>query len=316
MNLNIDKKALEDKLKKTLKEIKENDGFLYSYLDKIHLTIKNTITPTSNHEVSGVLPYQSVEDSIYLVGEFLEKCTPEYKAKIIEDYRRGKIIIHPSLENYTQCNVKTKDYKMFIRRTDTLTQSIYLVHENMHTKNINDYIMRLALGETVSIAGELMFIDYLRKKQNRQYNEYNLNFLVQERGKIYKDNLLFLKLTLPLLISIKETGEIDNSFLDMAIEGSELTSQQAETTLNRYIKDPKSHWSVYRHTLGYILAKSFVDQHQNPADLKTLNDLLRDAKFTEFQQMAIGTESIVTVGRHITKDEFSYHDTPHVKILK
>ena len=52
MNLNIDKKALEDKLKKTLKEIKENDGFLYSYLDKIYLTIKNTITPTSNHEVS------------------------------------------------------------------------------------------------------------------------------------------------------------------------------------------------------------------------------------------------------------------------
>lgn len=57
-----------------------------------------------------------------------------------------------------------EDYKIIIRKTNTIIQAQDIVHEMFHRLNLNNYIMNRVFTEIVSIIAELMFQEFLRKK--------------------------------------------------------------------------------------------------------------------------------------------------------
>lgn len=78
-------------------------------------------------------------------------------------------------------NFYTLDYNINIEKTDTITMACDLVHEYFHSLNLNTYILRFALTETVSITAELMFLEFLKRKG---YSDYDLNIVNQKEDTI------------------------------------------------------------------------------------------------------------------------------------
>lgn len=196
---------LEEKVQQNLKNIKQTDPFLYSEMRIIYEMIKDAEYPTSEGLVQGPLTVMTEEESIALVAEFLEKCNLEYKENLLKDYSNGKIIFNPEEKSFLKWNAKSLEYDINVEKTDTITMAYDLVHEYFHALNLNIYVLRMALTETVSIIAELMFLEFLKTKG---YSDYDLNIVNQKRRSYYNNNLHLLKLVLPLYLDKKEKNTI------------------------------------------------------------------------------------------------------------
>ena len=190
---------LEEKVQQNLKKIKQTDPFLYKEMRIIYEMLKDAEYPTSKGLVQGPLARVTEEQAIALVAEFLEKCNPRYKDNLLKDYSNGKIIFNSEEKSIMKWDVKSLEYDINIEKTDTITMAYDLVHEYFHTLNLNIYVVRAALTETVSIIAELMFLEFLKTKG---YSDYDLNIVNQKRRSYYNNNLHLLKLVLPLYLSL------------------------------------------------------------------------------------------------------------------
>lgn len=298
------------KLKYFLNQIKDQDPFLYDYMEQVYETIKDAEIPSNQELVQGSLPYISEEESILLAAEFLELCNPKYKEALLKDYKEGKIEFSPSKGSAVVGNVEKGKYKVIVNKNDTIMQAKELVHETFHRLNLNKYLMNRVFTETVSIAAELMFIDFLREKG---YSEYDLNLVIQGRGLIYANNLEYLKIMLPLYLEQKDKGNVESDFYNQLVQEQQISPQNLKKKLFFVLKTEKHELSVYRHTMGYILAKTFLSNNPSLEDLTEISELLHDNQIAKFQRKVMGNNTLEEVHKFTTKEDFAYHPPQLVK---
>ena len=70
---------------------------------------------------------------------------------------------------------------------------------------------------------------------------------------------------------------------------------------------------IYRQTMGYILAKTFLSNSPTPEDLAEINELLHNDKITEFQRKIMGNHTIEEVHKFATKEDFTYRPAEFIK---
>lgn len=293
-----------------LNQIKDQDSFLYNFMDQVYITIKDAEIPSNQELVQGALPYISEEESILLVADFLELCSPKYKEELLNDYKNNKVIFDLEKESSIRRWAKRGNYQVTINKNNTIIQAKELVHEFFQRLNLNKRIMNLAFTETVSIAAELMFIEFLREKD---YSEYDLNLVMQTTRLIYANNLEYLKIMLPLYLEQKENGTIDSSFYNKLVQEEQISPRALKKKLFFLLKTDKHELDVYRHTMGYILAKTFLSNNPTLEDLTELSELLHDNQIVEFQRKVIGNNTIEEVHKFATKEDFIYRPKEFIK---
>lgn len=293
-----------------LNQLKDQDPFMYNFMDQVYMTIKEAEIPIEEGGVEGPLPSLSEEDSILLVAEFLELCNPTYKETLLNDYKNSKVIFNPVKESGIRRWAKSGDYQVIINKNNTIIQARELVHEFFHRLNLNNHIMNLVFTETVSITAELMFIDFLRKKG---YSEYDLNLTMQGRKQIYANNLRYLKLMLPLYLEQKEKGTIEDDFYNKLIQQEHISPKDLKNNLFFLLETDNHELRIYRQTMGYILAKTFLSNSPTPEDLAEINELLHNDKITEFQRKIMGNNTIEEVHKFATKEDFTYRPAEFIK---
>ena len=293
-----------------LNQLKDQDPFMYNFMDQVYMTIKEAEIPIEEGVVEGPLPSLSEEDSILLVAEFLELCNPTYKETLLNDYKNSKVIFNPVKESGIRRWAKSGDYQVTINKNNTNIQARELVHEFFHRLNLNNHIMNLVFTETVSITAELMFIDFLRKKG---YSEYDLNLTMQGRKQIYANNLRYLKLMLPLYLEQKEKGTIEDDFYNKLIQQEHISPKDLKNNLFFLLETDNHELRIYRQTMGYVLAKTFLSNSPTPEDLAVINELLHNDKITEFQRKIMGNHTIEEVHKFATKEDFTYRPAEFIK---
>ncbi len=301
---------LEEKLRQNLKKIEQKDSFLYNEMRIIYEILKDAEYPISNGLVQGPLTRVTEEEAIALAAEFLEKCNPKYKDNLLEDYSKGKIIFNQKAKSFLKWSINSLDYDINIEKTDTITMANDLVHEYFHALNLNKYILRYALTETVSIIAELMFLEFLKKKD---YSDYDLNIVNQKRRNCYDNGLHLLKLALPLYLDIKEKNIITEETYQKLPELVGVSQGNIDLNLE-YILNSKEHYlETYEHVIGYLLSRMTICKELDFQGLETLNEDLKKANFEEFGNKIIGDDSVETIHTYSTKEDFVYHPTPLVK---
>ena len=293
-----------------LNQLKDQDPFMYNFMNQVYMTIKKAEIPIEEGVVEGPLPSLSEEDSILLVAEFLELCNPTYKEALLNDYKNSKVIFNPVKESGIRRWAKIGDYQVTINKNNTIIQARELVHEFFHRLNLNNHIMNLVFTETVSITAELMFIDFLRKKG---YSEYDLNLTMQGRKQIYANNLRYLKLMLPLYLEQKEKGTIEDDFYNKLIQQEHISPKDLKNNLFFLLETDNHELRIYRQTMGYVLAKTFLSNSPTPEDLAEINELLHNDKITEFQRKIMGNNTIEEVHKFATKEDFTYRPAEFIK---
>ena len=293
-----------------LNQLKDQDPFMYNFMDQVYMTIKEAEIPIEEGGVEGPLPSLSEEDSILLVAEFLKLCNPTYKETLLNDYKNSKVIFNPVKESGIRRWAKSGDYQVTINKNNTIIQARELVHEFFHRLNLNNHIMNLVFTETVSITAELMFTDFLRKKG---YSEYDLNLTMQGRKQIYANNLRYLKLMLPLYLEQKEKGTIEDDFYNKLIQQEHISPKDLKNNLFFLLETDNHELRIYRQTMGYVLAKTFLSNSPTPEDLAEINELLHNDKITEFQRKIMGNHTIEEVHKFATKEDFTYRPAEFIK---
>lgn len=293
-----------------LNQLKDQDPFMYNFMNQVYMTIKEAEIPIEEGVVEGPLPSLSEEDSILLVAEFLELCNPTYKEALLNDYKNSKVIFNPVKESGIRRWAKSGDYQVTINKNNTIIQARELVHEFFHRLNLNNHIMNLVFTETVSITAELMFIDFLRKKG---YSEYDLNLTMQGRKQIYANNLRYLKLMLPLYLEQKEKGTIEDDFYNKLIQQEHISPKDLKNNLFFLLETDNHELRIYRQTMGYVLAKTFLSNSPTLEDLAEINELLHNDKITEFQRKIMGNNTIEEVHKFATKEDFTYRPAEFIK---
>ena len=293
-----------------LNQLKDQDPFMYNFMNQVYMTIKEAEIPIEEGVVEGPLPSLSEEDSILLVAEFLELCNPTYKEALLNDYKNSKVIFNPVKESGIRRWAKSGDYQVTINKNNTIIQARELVHEFFHRLNLNNHIMNLVFTETVSITAELMFIDFLRKKG---YSEYDLNLTMQGRKQIYANNLRYLKLMLPLYLEPKEKGTIEDDFYNKLIQQEHISPKDLKNNLFFLLETDNHELRIYRQTMGYVLAKTFLSNSPTLEDLAEINELLHNDKITEFQRKIMGNNTIEEVHKFATKEDFTYRPAEFIK---
>lgn len=295
---------LYQKVEKKMETIDKENPYLYYDLKKVYNVIKNAEIPSKERYTQGALPYVSVDESLCLASQFLEQCSPEYKERLLDDYVNGKIEFRPGENSYVVMDSITKDYKIVVSKTDTITQASELVHEFFHTLNLNNNITsHNAFTETVPEIAEEMFLIFLQKQG---YSEYDINLVRQERGNDYINNLEYLKIMLPLFLSKKETGKLDSTDYDSLLETSQISQSVLEKNLISFSDDSKHHFDVYKYVMGYMLTKSFLNSNPSEQELKEINDYLKNSRIRKFENRLLGSNSIDEVHQCVKRDEFSY----------
>ena len=305
-----DYKQLENKLQQNLEVIKKTDPFLYNEMRIIYEMLKDAEYPTSKGLAKGPLPKVTVEEAVILAAEFLENCSPKYKEKLLEDYSNGKIAFKPEKESLIEWNFYTLDYNINIEKTDPITMACDLVHEYFHSLNLNTYILRFALTETVSITAELMFLEFLKRKG---YSDYDLNIVNQKRRHYYNDNLHQLKLALPLYLDKKENNTITEKTYRKLPEFVGMSQRNIDINLENILKTEKNCLETYDHTIGYIQSRMAICKGLSYQDLASLNESLKNANFKEFEDTLIGDDSVETIHTYSTREDFVYRPIQLVK---
>lgn len=301
---------LEEKVQQNLKKIKQTDPFLYKEMRIIYEMLKDAEYPTSKGLVQGPLARVTEEQAIALVAEFLEKCNPRYKDNLLKDYSNGKIIFNSEEKSIMKWDVKSLEYDINIEKTDTITMAYDLVHEYFHTLNLNIYVVRAALTETVSIIAELMFLEFLKTKG---YSDYDLNIVNQKRRSYYNNNLHLLKLVLPLYLDKKEKNTIAEETYRNLPELVGVSQQNINLNLEHILNSKELALDAYKYVIGYLQARMVLYKGLDCHGLEALNENLKNANFKEFEERLIGDDSVETIHTYAKKDDFSYRPPQLVK---
>lgn len=301
---------LEEKVQQNLKKIKQTDPFLYKEMRIIYEMLKDAEYPTSKGLVQGPLERVTEEQAIALVAEFLEKCNPRYKDNLLKDYSNGKIIFNSEEKSIMKWDVKSLEYDINIEKTDTITMAYDLVHEYFHTLNLNIYVVRAALTETVSIIAELMFLEFLKTKG---YSDYDLNIVNQKRRSYYNNNLHLLKLVLPLYLDKKEKNTIAEETYRNLPELVGVSQQNINLNLEHILNSKELALDAYKYVIGYLQARMVLYKGLDCHALEALNENLKNANFKEFEERLIGDDSVETIHTYAKKDDFSYQPIQLVK---
>lgn len=301
---------LEEKVQQNLKKIKQTDPFLYKEMRIIYEMLKDAEYPTSKGLVQGPLARVTEEQAIALVAEFLEKCNPRYKDNLLKDYSNGKIIFNSEEKSIMKWDVKSLEYDINIEKTDTITMAYDLVHEYFHTLNLNIYVVRAALTETVSIIAELMFLEFLKIKG---YSDYDLNIVNQKRRSYYNNNLHLLKLVLPLYLDKKEKNTIAEETYRNLPELVGVSQQNINLNLEHILNSKELALDAYKYVIGYLQARMVLYKGLDCHGLEALNENLKNANFKEFEERLIGDDSVETIHTYAKKDAFSYQPIQLVK---
>lgn len=301
---------LEEKVQQNLKKIKQTDPFLYKEMRIIYEMLKDAEYPTSKGLVQGPLARVTEEQAIALVAEFLEKCNPRYKDNLLKDYSNGKIIFNPEEKSIMKWDVKSLEYDINIEKTDTITMAYDLVHEYFHTLNLNIYVVRAALTETVSIIAELMFLEFLKTKG---YSDYDLNIVNQKRRSYYNNNLHLLKLVLPLYLDKKEKNTIAEETYRNLPELVGVSQQNINLNLEHILNSKELALDAYKYVIGYLQARMVLYKGLDCHALEALNENLKNANFKEFEERLIGDGLVETIHTYAKKDDFSYQPIQLVK---
>lgn len=301
---------LEEKVQQNLKKIKQTDPFLYKEMRIIYEMLKDAEYPTSKGLVQGPLARVTEEQAIALVAEFLEKCNPRYKDNLLKDYSNGKIIFNSEEKSIMKWDVKSLEYDINIEKTDTITMSYDLVHEYFHTLNLNIYVVRAALTETVSIIAELMFLEFLKTKG---YSDYDLNIVNQKRRSYYNNNLHLLKLVLPLYLDKKEKNTIAEETYRNLPELVGVSQQNINLNLEHILNSKELALDAYKYVIGYLQARMVLYKGLDCHGLEALNENLKNANFKEFEERLIGDGLVETIHTYAKKDDFSYQPIQLVK---
>lgn len=301
---------LEEKVQQNLKKIKQTDPFLYKEMRIIYEMLKDAEYPTSKGLVQGPLARVTEEQAIALVAEFLEKCNPRYKDNLLKDYSNGKIIFNPEEKSIMKWDVKSLEYDINIEKTDTITMAYDLVHEYFHTLNLNIYVVRAALTETVSIIAELMFLEFLKTKG---YSDYDLNIVNQKRRSYYNNNLHLLKLVLPLYLDKKEKNTIAEETYRNLPELVGVSQQNINLNLEHILNSKELALDAYKYVIGYLQARIVLYKGLDCHGLEALNENLKNANFKEFEERLIGDDLVETIHTYAKKDDFSYQPIQLVK---
>lgn len=301
---------LEEKVQQNLKKIKQTDPFLYKEMRIIYEMLKDAEYPTSKGLVQGPLARVTEEQAIALVAEFLEKCNPRYKDNLLKDYSNGKIIFNPEEKSIMKWDVKSLEYDINIEKTDTITMAYDLVHEYFHTLNLNIYVVRAALTETVSIIAELMFLEFLKTKG---YSDYDLNIVNQKRRSYYNNNLHLLKLVLPLYLDKKEKNTIAEETYRNLPELVGVSQQNINLNLEHILNSKELALDAYKYVIGYLQARMVLYKGLDCHGLEALNENLKNAKFKEFGEKLLGDDTVETIHTYTKKDDFSYRPPQLVK---
>lgn len=301
---------LEEKVQQNLKKIKQTDPFLYKEMRIIYEMLKDAEYPTSKGLVQGPLARVTEEQAIALVAEFLEKCNPRYKDNLLKDYSNGKIIFNSEEKSIMKWDVKSLEYDINIEKTDTITMAYDLVHEYFHTLNLNIYVVRAALTETVSIIAELMFLEFLKTKG---YSDYDLNIVNQKRRSYYNNNLHLLKLVLPLYLDKKEKNTIAEETYRNLPELVGVSQQNINLNLEHILNSKELALDAYKYVIGYLQARMVLYKGLDCHALEALNENLKNANFKEFEERLIGDDLVETIHTYAKKDDFSYQPIQLVK---
>lgn len=301
---------LEEKIQQNLKKIKQTDPFLYKEMRIIYEMLKDAEYPTSKGLVQGPLARVTEEQAIALVAEFLEKCNPRYKDNLLKDYSNGKIIFNSEEKSIMKWDVKSLEYDINIEKTDTITMAYDLVHEYFHTLNLNIYVVRAALTETVSIIAELMFLEFLKTKG---YSDYDLNIVNQKRRSYYNNNLHLLKLVLPLYLDKKEKNTVAEETYRNLPELVGVSQQNINLNLEHILNSKELALDAYKYVIGYLQARMVLYKGLDCHGLEALNENLKNANFKEFEERLIGDDSVETIHTYAKKDAFSYQPIQLVK---
>lgn len=301
---------LEEKVQQNLKKIKQTDPFLYKEMRIIYEMLKDAEYPTSKGLVQGPLARVTEEQAIALVAEFLEKCNPRYKDNLLKDYSNGKIIFNSEEKSIMKWDVKSLEYDINIEKTDTITMAYDLVHEYFHTLNLNIYVVRAALTETVSIIAELMFLEFLKTKG---YSDYDLNIVNQKRRSYYNNNLHLLKLVLPLYLDKKEKNTVAEKTYRNLPELVGVSQQNINLNLEHILNSKELALDAYKYVIGYLQARMVLYKGLDCHGLEALNENLKNANFKEFEERLIGDDSVETIHTYAKKDAFSYQPIQLVK---
>lgn len=301
---------LEEKVQQNLKKIKQTDPFLYKEMRIIYEMLKDAEYPTSKGLVQGPLARVTEEQAIALVAEFLEKCNPRYKDNLLKDYSNGKIIFNSEEKSIMKWDVKSLEYDINIEKTDTITMAYDLVHEYFHTLNLNIYVVRAALTETVSIIAELMFLEFLKTKG---YSDYDLNIVNQKRRSYYNNNLHLLKLVLPLYLDKKEKNTIAEETYRNLPELVGVSQQNINLNLEHILNSKELALDAYKYVIGYLQARMVLYKGLDCHGLEALNENLKNANFKEFEERLIGDDLVETIHTYAKKDAFSYQPIQLVK---
>lgn len=272
--------------------------------------LKDAEYPTSKGLVQGPLARVTEEQAIALVAEFLEKCNPRYKDNLLKDYSNGKIIFNSEEKSIMKWDVKSLEYDINIEKTDTITMAYDLVHEYFHTLNLNIYVVRAALTETVSIIAELMFLEFLKTKG---YSDYDLNIVNQKRRSYYNNNLHLLKLVLPLYLDKKEKNTIAEETYRNLPELVGVSQQNINLNLEHILNSKELALDAYKYVIGYLQARMVLYKGLDCHGLEALNENLKNANFKEFEERLIGDDSVETIHTYAKKDDFSYQPIQLVK---
>ncbi|HIT23487.1 MAG TPA: hypothetical protein IAD45_03625 [Candidatus Faecimonas intestinavium] len=301
---------LEEKVQQNLKKIKQTDPFLYKEMRIIYEMLKDAEYPTSKGLVQGPLARVTEEQAIALVAEFLEKCNPRYKDNLLKDYSNGKIIFNSEEKSIMKWDVKSLEYDINIEKTDTITMAYDLVHEYFHTLNLNIYVVRAALTETVSIIAELMFLEFLKTKG---YSDYDLNIVNQKRRSYYNNNLHLLKLVLPLYLDKKEKNTVAEETYRNLPELVGVSQQNINLNLEHILNSKELALDAYKYVIGYLQARMVLYKGLDCHGLEALNENLKNANFKEFEERLIGDDLVETIHTYAKKDDFSYQPIQLVK---
>ena len=301
---------MEEKVQQNLKKIKQTDPFLYKEMRIIYEMLKDAEYPTSKGLVQGPLARVTEEQAIALVAEFLEKCNPRYKDNLLKDYSNGKIIFNSEEKSIMKWDVKSLEYDINIEKTDTITMAYDLVHEYFHTLNLNIYVVRAALTETVSIIAELMFLEFLKTKG---YSDYDLNIVNQKRRSYYNNNLHLLKLVLQLYLDKKEKNTVAEETYRNLPELVGVSQQNINLNLEHILNSKELALDAYKYVIGYLQARMVLYKGLDCHGLEALNENLKNANFKEFEERLIGDDLVETIHTYAKKDDFSYQPIQLVK---
>ena len=136
---------------------------------------------------------------------------------------------------------------------------------------------------------------------------------MQGRKQIYANNLRYLKLMLPLYLEQKEKGTIEDDFYNKLIQQEHISPKDLKNNLFFLLETDNHELRIYRQTMGYVLAKTFLSNSPTPEDLAEINELLHNDKITEFQRKIMGNNTIEEVHKFATKEDFTYRPAEFIK---